>query len=399
MTPGEDLGGRGCPPEGVAFRVADLGGIEQAAVAQQHAQGQVAADQVRQVAVDLVGVHLVDQVGHQHHQGTLAGVRGQVPEGFVVAGFHQLGEAVEAGPQQPVHLVHAAAGRDVGVDCIGKADKAHGVGVPQGHVACHQHGVQGVVQQAQARCLVGHHPPAIDQKHDPLALGGLEILDGELPSPGGRPPVDVLVVVVHGVIAQALEVVVQADAAGAAHAHLAEPVGTGEDGVLAELFHVGIDVDDRLAGVVHEPLPQSQPAADLEVHVREGERAAAAGTQHVVPGGAATALHPQGELRRLGIQQVRHAVADRHRKGAAGMVRYGEAHRMPLPQRGHPYGPTLHGEGPTARQRGQVGHDHQPQQHVQAHQRPQEPRRAQEPERQQGGYQGQVDQPPVGIYP
>ena len=72
-----------------------FGGVEHPPVAQQHAQRQVPADQIRQVAVDLVGVDLVDDVGDQHDQRPLAAVRGQVAERLVVARFGQLREAVE----------------------------------------------------------------------------------------------------------------------------------------------------------------------------------------------------------------------------------------------------------------------------------------------------------------
>ncbi len=109
--------------------------------------------------------------------------------------------------------------------------------------------------------LVGHHPAAVDQEDDPLALAGLEVLDGQFPPPGGRPPVDVLVVVVDRVVAEPLEVVVLADAPRAADAQQAQPVGAGQDGVLAELLHVGIDVQRGPAGIVEQPLPEPQPAA------------------------------------------------------------------------------------------------------------------------------------------
>ena len=113
-----------------------------------------------------------------------------------------------------------------------KHDHADRVALPQGHVAEHEHGVQGVVQQAQAGRLVGHHPAAVDQEDDPLALAGLKVLDGELLPPGGGPPVDVLVVVVERVVAEPLELVVLADPPRAAHAQQAQAVGPGQQGVL-----------------------------------------------------------------------------------------------------------------------------------------------------------------------
>ena len=101
--------------------------------------------------------------------------------------------------------------RHEAVNLVGEGDHAHAVALPQGHVAEHEHGVDRVVQQAQARRLVGHHPPAVDQEDDSLALADLKVLDGEFSPPRGRPPVDVLVVVVDVVIAEPLEIVILAD--------------------------------------------------------------------------------------------------------------------------------------------------------------------------------------------
>ena len=124
--------------------------------------------------------------------------------------------------------------------------------LPQGHVAEHQHGVERMVEQAEAGRLVGHHAAAIDQEDDPLALVGLEVLDGELVPPGGAAPVDVLVVVVERVVAEPLELVVLADSPRAAHAQQAEPVGAGQQGVFGQLLHVGIDVDVGYDGIFDE---------------------------------------------------------------------------------------------------------------------------------------------------
>ena len=91
--------------------------------------------------------------------------------------------------------------------------------------------------------FVGHQPAAVEQEDDPLALAGLKILDGQLEAAGGGPPVDVLVVVVERVVAEPLEIVFQADLPRPPHAHQAEAVGAGQDRVLGELLHVGIDVE------------------------------------------------------------------------------------------------------------------------------------------------------------
>ena len=186
----------------------------------------------------------------QHHQRPLAAVRVQIAEGVVVTRFHQAGKAVERGVQQAVHLPHAAPRRNEAVDVVGKMDQPHLVALPQGHVAEHEHGVERMVQQGQPGRLVGHQPSAVDEEHDLLALGGLVIADGELVPPGGRPPIDPLVVVVDRVVAEPLEFVVLADLPRPPHAQQAEPIGAGQQGVLVQLLQVGIDVDGRRQRII-----------------------------------------------------------------------------------------------------------------------------------------------------
>ena len=64
------------------------------------------------------------------------------------------------------------------------------------------------------------------------------------------------------------------------HAQQAQAVGPRQEGVLAELLHVGIDVDSRTGRGIQQALPEAEPAADAEVDALGKERAAAAGTQH-----------------------------------------------------------------------------------------------------------------------
>ena len=72
---------------------------EQTMVPHQYAQRQVLADQGGQILLDLVGVHFVDHVGHQHDQGPLMAVRGQMQKGLIVPRFDQIREPVEGSVQ------------------------------------------------------------------------------------------------------------------------------------------------------------------------------------------------------------------------------------------------------------------------------------------------------------
>src|SRR5262252_6626691 len=102
-----------------------------------------------------------------------------------------------------------------------------------------------MIEQRQSRRLVRHQPAAIEQKDDPLALTGLKILDSELLPAGRSPPVDVLIIVVERVISQTLEVILQTDSPRPPHAHQAQPVRAGQNGIFRELLHVGINVQLR----------------------------------------------------------------------------------------------------------------------------------------------------------
>ena len=179
--------------------------------------------------------------------------------------------------QQAVHLLHAALRRHVGVNFVGETDQADGVALPQGDVAEHQHRVERVVEQAQPGGFVRHHAAAVDQEDHPLALVGLKVLDGQLVAAGRAAPVDVLVVVVERVVAQAFEFVVLADLPRPPHAHQAQPVGAGQQRVFGKLLHVGIDVHRRFDVIFEIPLPQAQAAADAQVAFFQPKIAAARG--------------------------------------------------------------------------------------------------------------------------
>ena len=190
-----------------------VGGVvgqgEEVVVAEEDAQRQVAADDVAEVVADLPGVHVVEDVGHQDDQRPLPAPPLQLDERPVVAGLDQLGEDVVDGVDQPVDPPRAAAGGDVGPDPVGVGEQADLVAPEQGDVGEHQHGVEGVVERREpAAGVAGHHPAAVDQEDDPLALVGLVGPDGELPPAGGRLPVEVAGLVPLGVVAEPLELVV-----------------------------------------------------------------------------------------------------------------------------------------------------------------------------------------------
>jgi hypothetical protein len=181
------------------------------------------------------------------------------------------------------------------------------------------------------------------------------------------------------VIAEPLEVVILADAASAANAHLAEPIGSGEQGVFAELFHVGVNVHDGPARVGQKPLPKPPSAADPHVDGRKGERATTSGAEHVAPGGATPWLRVGGQLRRLGVKRMGHVVANLQSQQTPRATRQRKARRMPLLERRDPAHLPLDGQHASRRHGEQVDDHEKCQREVETQKRPENPWSAQQP--------------------
>lgn len=130
-------------------RVNRVCGIKQTVVAEQHAQRQVLANEIRQVAMHLMRINFIDQVRQQHHERSFLAVRVEVHERFVVARFDKTRKAIEAGMEQAVHLGHAAARRHVGVNLVGEANQPHGIALAKCDEAEHEDRVQRMIQQAE----------------------------------------------------------------------------------------------------------------------------------------------------------------------------------------------------------------------------------------------------------
>ena len=121
--------------------------------------------------------------------------------------------------------------------------------------AKHQHGVQRMVEQAEASRFVGHHPATIQQKNDPLALVGLEVFDSQLIPSRRAPPVDVFVVVVQSIVSETLEFVILSNLPRATNAHQSETVRPCQDCVFRKLLHIRVYKDLRFerTGYVQTP--------------------------------------------------------------------------------------------------------------------------------------------------
>lgn len=122
-APGEDFrSGGGLEKLLVAGGLA-IGCAKEAMVAEQDAEREMAADEVAKVTFDLMGVDLVDDIADEHDEGPLLAVGVEVQEGVVVARFNQLGEAIEGGVEELIHLLHAAAGWNIGQDAVGESNQ------------------------------------------------------------------------------------------------------------------------------------------------------------------------------------------------------------------------------------------------------------------------------------
>src|SRR5215471_4738832 len=135
VSPGENLGGGGgliklLVADGLAVR-----GVEQAVIAEDDAQRQMAADKIPQVTFDLMRIYLVDDIADQNDERSLFAVRVEVQKGIIVPRLDQLRKAVERRVQKLIHLLHAPAGRYVRQNAIGERNHADGVALPEGHIA------------------------------------------------------------------------------------------------------------------------------------------------------------------------------------------------------------------------------------------------------------------------
>ena len=119
-----------------------------------------------------------------------------------------------------------------------------------------------VERREPAAGIAGHHPAAVDQEHQPLALVDLVGADGQLPPPGRRPPVHVPGLVPLDVVAEPLELVVGPELSRPPDAQCAEPVAAGQHRVSGDLADVGIDPDLGPRRPGDRPLPEPEPARD-----------------------------------------------------------------------------------------------------------------------------------------
>ena len=205
-----------------------------------------------------------------------------------------------------------------------------------------------MVQQGQPGRLVGHQPSGVDEEHDLLALRGLELANGELVSPGGRPPIDPLVIVVDRVVAEPFEFVVLADLPRPPHAQQAEPIRAGQERVLVQLLQVGIDVDGRRQRIIQQPLPETETAAGQQEGALDLECAAAAGPQHVAEHRPAAASRSTWNSCGSGRSSCGRPSRSADAARPGGMVHERQRHGMRLCQRGDPPRRALRGKMPSA---------------------------------------------------
>src|SRR5262245_11562493 len=92
-----------------------------------------------------------------------------------------------------------------------------------------KHGVERMIQRREAAAgVAGHHPPAVDQEVDTLALIMLVSPDREPATTRGGSPVEMSRVVSFAIIAQALELVVGSQPTRGAQPQYAQAVATGQ---------------------------------------------------------------------------------------------------------------------------------------------------------------------------
>ena len=94
------------------------------------------------------------------------------------------------------------------MNSVTETDQPDRIPLAKRNVAGHQHGINGMVKQADPLSLIRHHAPTIEHEDQTLALVDLKVLHGQLVSSRGRPPVDMSEVVIDRIISQSFKLVV-----------------------------------------------------------------------------------------------------------------------------------------------------------------------------------------------
>ena len=209
LAPVQEVGGGGALVERGAVRRGAVSQGKEVVVAKEDSQGQVPARKVFQVFAENLAAHLVEEVCQHDHQRPLPAPLLQFHERTIIAWFDRFGKDVVNRMHQPANQACATTGGNERPGAVGECQQPHLVVPREGHVGQQEHGVERMVQGREAPAgVAGHHPPAIDQEKDALALVVLEGANGQLSPPGRGPPVQVPRVVSLNVVAQPLELVV-----------------------------------------------------------------------------------------------------------------------------------------------------------------------------------------------
>ena len=94
------------------------------------------------------------------------------------------------------------------MDSVTETDQPYGISLAKCNVAGHQHGINGMVQQADPLSLIRHHAPTIEHENQTLALVHLKVFHGQLVSSRGRSPVKMPEIVIDRIIPQPFKLVV-----------------------------------------------------------------------------------------------------------------------------------------------------------------------------------------------
>ncbi len=191
---------------------------------------------------------------------------------------------------------------------VTETDPPDGIPLAKRNVAGHQHGINGMVKQADPLSLIRHHAPTIEHEDQTLALVDLKVLHGQLVSSRGRPPVDMSEIVIDRIISQSFKLVVLPYPACSFDTEETQAIGSSQHGIFPQLLHVWINIQCRFDGIVGIPMPQAKKTSKSDVHPIQWVLTPTTGDQLILE--RHTSLRLQSNIEPFGqcIKFLRHIV-------------------------------------------------------------------------------------------
>ena len=257
------------------------------------------------------GRHLVDDLGEEHNQGSLAQALRKVTVGHLEIRLDDLGVDVVRSGHHPLRRPTATLRRQKSADPSVEGKQADLIPGPRRHVRKHQHGIERVIELRQSLGFRGHQSTAIEHAQHRLIALLLVLARDELLTARGRLPVDGAIVVVALVVAQGFEFILATAQAHGAH-HPVFQALPRQHFVGAYGLHVGIHTHRVAGGDADLAPPQPERRGPAQVVIAKFVEAATGGFHMVSDQGMPGFRHLHGLGQTLDRQSVGRVIVHLH---------------------------------------------------------------------------------------